>query len=229
MQLESKHQEIMRKNSMFSDLPESDFLRVFEHTTLCKLATGEILFRQQQAATYFYLLLSGKIKLSLLSIDGCEKVVDIISPGNTFAEAVIFRGLPGYPVNSEAISDSHVLKINALTYKDILRNSPEACFKVMSCLSIRIHWLMNEINRLCLHNATYRLIRYLLENIPEETTTPTEVHLSIPKHVIASRISVTPETFSRTIKRLSDQDLLKVHDTHIVLINPVELRNMISI
>lgn len=229
MQLESKHKEIMRKNPMFSELHEEDFKRVVEHTTFSKCIAGEGLFSQQQPATEFFLLLTGKIKLSLLSIEGTEKVVDIIRSGNTFAEAIIFRGMPCYPVNAEAISDSHLLSVNAATYRGILKNSPEACFKVMGCLSIRIHWLMNEINRLSLHNATYRLISYLLENISEETTSPTEVHLSVPKHVIASLISVTPETFSRTIKRLSNQGLLTVHDSHIVLNNPTELRDMISI
>lgn len=229
MQLETKHIEKMRQNPMCSELNEEDFLRVIKHTSLLKCKTGEGLFSQQQPATDFFLLIEGKIKLSLLSIEGTEKVVDIIHAGNTFAEAIIFRGMPSYPVNAESISNSVILAINATTYRNILKNSPEACFKVMGCLSVRIHWLMNEINRLSLHNATYRLVSYLLENISEETIEPTEVHLSVPKHVIASLISVTPETFSRTIKRLSNQGLLKVHDSHIVLNNPAELRKLISI
>lgn len=229
MHLEPSHKEAMRDNSLFKDLSEADFLRVVESTRLSELKTDGVLFRQQQSANDFFFLLAGKIKLCLLSFDGTEKVVDIINEGNTFAEAVMFRGIPGYPVNAEALSDVKVLCINAEVYTDILHNSPETCIKVMACLSIRLHWLVNELDRLSLHNATYRLISYLLENIPVDAVKSTEVNLSIPKHVVASRISVTPETLSRTLKRLTQEGLLEVHDKHIVLVNPVELRRLVSI
>jgi CRP-like cAMP-binding protein len=229
MPLESKFQQIMRQSPLFKNLSEEDFEQAVSSTSHCQLKAGESLFRQQQPATEFFLLVNGKMKLNLLSFEGTEKVVDIINPGNTFAEAVIFSGMPGYPVNAEALEDSGLLRINAEAYSKILYGSPEACFKVMACLSVRLHWLMTELDRLTLHNVTYRLISYLLENIDEDETDSIEVALSVPKHVVASRISVTPETFSRTLKRLSGEGLLEVHDSHIVLINPVELRRLVSI
>jgi len=229
MQLDKKYQDVMSKATLFEALTEKDFSKVVSNTKLTELRADEVLFRQKQPSNDFFFLLTGKIKLSLLSFDGTEKVVDIINEGNSFAEAVILSGMPGYPVNAEALEDSKVLCINAKTFTSILQNSPETSIKVMGCLCIRMHWLMNELDRLSLHNATYRLISYLLENIPEGTTSRTEVELSIPKHVVASRISVTPETLSRTLKRLCKEQLLEVHDKHIVLINPVELRLLVSI
>ncbi len=229
MQLEPRFKEVMRHNPLFKNLSEEDFKQAVSHTSHCLIRSGESLFRQQQAANEFFLLVSGKMKLNLLSFEGTEKVVDIINPGNTFAEAVIFSGMPGYPVNAEALEDSSLLRINAQAYSKILHGSPDACFKVMACLSVRLHWLMTELDRLTLHNVTYRLISYLLENIPEDATESTDVALTVPKHVVASRISVTPETFSRTLKRLSGEGLLEVHDSHIVLINPEELRRLVSI
>lgn len=229
MLLEEKYQVLMRNNSLFESLNDKDFSEVVSNTKLCELKTDELLFRQKQPAKDFFFLVSGKMKLSLLSFDGTEKVVDIINAGNTFAEAIMFKGMPGFPVNAVALAKAQVLRINAETYTHILHNSPETCIQVMGALSIRLHWLMNELDRLSLHNATYRLISYLLENIPEETIESTEVQLSIPKHVVASRISVTPETLSRTLKRLCQDELLEVHDSHIVLVNPVELRRMVSI
>lgn len=229
MLLDQKSQVAMRKATLFEGLRDEDFSKVVIDTKLKELKSDEVLFRQQQPSNDFFFLLSGKMKLSLLSFDGTEKVVDIINAGNSFAEAVMFSGIPGYPVNAEALADSKVLCINAETYRKILCKSPETCVKVMSCLSIRMHWLMNELDRLSLHNATYRLIAYLLENVPENMIERTEVDLSVPKHVIASRISVTPETLSRTLNRLRKEKLLEVHDKHIVLVNPVELRRLVSI
>jgi CRP-like cAMP-binding protein len=229
MQLSSKHHEIIRSNPLFTDLDEADFTKIVGHITFHEFEAGEMLFRQKQPARYFFLVITGKIKISLLSFEGTEKVIDMINQGNTFAEAVIFQGMQGYPVNAEALLNSSVLRIDADAYKNILRHSPEACFKALAALTRRVHWLMNELDRLTLHNATYRLISFLLEDIPVDIVEQTEINLTAPKHVIASRISVTPETFSRTLKTLSKQGVLSVHDRHVVLNNPGELRKMLSL
>ncbi len=225
----SQFADVMIKNPMFSGLPAEDFRKVSKSSVYMEMKSGDVLFRQQDPANEFFLLVTGKIKLSLLSVEGTEKVVDIINAGNTFAEAIMFRGMPGYPVNAEAVGDCSVLRINAEVYKDILRKSPEACFMVMSRLSVRIHWLMTELDRLSLHNATYRLVSYLLENVPKDVTEETEIQLAIPKHVLASRLSITPETFSRTIKRLVNEGKLEVHESHIILQDLEELRRMIAV
>lgn len=229
MPLAPKYQEILKTVPLLMNLDETDLIKVMDNTVVCNLQAGETLFRQYDPAIDFFYVVSGRMKVSLLSIEGGEKVVDIINAGSTFAEAIIFRGARGYPVNSEALVDSTILRINAENYLTILKGSPEVCINVMRSLSERMHWLLNEIDRLSLHNATYRLISYLLDQVPSDTNESAEVNLSIPKHVVASRISVTPETLSRTLKRLTKEGLLEVHDKHIVLINPVELRRIVAI
>lgn len=227
--LDLVYQAAMRKNHLFMDIDESDFESIVQGTSASKIKSGQILFSQQQAATEFFLLVEGKIKITLLSIEGTEKVIDIIKPGSTFAEAIIFNGMKGYPVNSKALSDSIVLSINAENYTKVLSSSPKACLKVMGRLSIRLHWLVKEMERLSLHNASYRLISYLLEDVPEDSTEKIKIKLSAPKRIIASRISITPETFSRTLKSLSKDGLIEVNEEHISIINPAKLREMLFI
>ena len=227
--LNLEYQDVMRKNHLFIDINQQDFATIVQGTSVSKLRSGETLFSQQQAATEFFLLVEGKIQISLLSAEGTEKVVDIIKAGNTFAEVIIFNGMEGYPVNSKALSDSRVLHFNAKNYLQVLNNSPQACLKIMGRLSARLHWLMSEMERLSLHNASYRLISYLLEDVPEGSIDKIEIKLGAPKRIIASRISITPETFSRTLKSLSKDDLIEVNDEHIVINNPSELRKLLFI
>ncbi len=227
--LDPEYQQAMRSNHLFMDIDQQDFETIVQGTSARKLFTGETLFSQQQPASEFFMLVEGKIKITLLSSEGTEKVVDIIKPGSTFAEAIIFNGMQGYPVNSKALSEATVLRINAENYIQVLSNSPKACLKVMGRLSIRLHWLVNEIDRLSLHNASYRLICYLLEDVPEGSTEKIQIKLGAPKRIIASRISITPETFSRTLKSLSKDGFIKVHDDYVVLNNPSKLREMLFI
>ncbi|MCK5725310.1 MAG: Crp/Fnr family transcriptional regulator [Thiotrichaceae bacterium] len=229
MIISDEHQKTIRKSPLFEGLVQKDFLLVIKNSKLCSLVADEVLFRQHQPALDFFFLISGNIKLSLLSFDGAEKVIEIITDRQSFAEAIMFQNIPNFPVSAVALKESHLLRINAKVYSKILANSPSTCIKVITALSLRLHWSVRELDRLSLHNATYRLVSYLLENIADHVVEPTTIDLSIAKHIIASRISVTPETLSRTLKRLSQQGLLEVHDKHIILLNPVELRHIISI
>ena len=99
----------------------------------------------------------------------------------------------------------------------------------MAKLSQRLHWMVNEVDRLTLHNATFRLVCYLLSHISEDENNRRDVNLSVPKHVIASRLSITPETLSRSLKELSTQGLINLDGPQIDLVDVEKLRKLISL
>ena len=117
---------------LFSELNAAQIDTVLEHTRVVDLDEGETLIEQQQPAREFFLLERGQVKLARYSPDGNEKIIDLIAPGGTFAEAIMFAKQPAYPVSAVAITPSRVLCFGAQAYIDILRGSTEACFAVMA-------------------------------------------------------------------------------------------------
>lgn len=219
----------MRQCVLLQPLDNDDFDTVAQSTRATQLPDGSAIFSQGSPLTHIYFLISGSIKLQRLSPMGDEKVIEIIRPGQTFAEAVLFAGGAQYPVSAIAISASVVVGIHAETYYKLLNESNALCLNLLSKVSQRLHWMVNEIDRLTLHNATFRLIDYLLSHIPAESNERTGVSLNAPKHVIASRLSIKPETLSRTLKDLSKQGLIKLDGSEIELINIYKLRELISL
>jgi CRP-like cAMP-binding protein len=145
-------------------------------------------------------------------------------PGGTFAEAVMFAGSHLYPVTATALVKSQVWGINAATYEGILRQSTTACFAVMAQMSRRLHWQIAELDRLTLHNAAFRVVAYLLDQLPSTHLASAVIRLDTPKHVIASRLSITPETLSRTFSKLSRDGLLAIEDNNIRIHDIEKLR-----
>ena len=210
----------MRHSILFSSLSKDQLERVLIHTRHVRLREREVLFEQHQPATDFYLLQAGRIKVAIVSRDGHEKIIDLLNPGATFAEAVLFSGDHSYPVTASALVDSEVWAIDSDTYKDILRQSIDACFAVLAQMSRRLHWQLTEIDRLSLHSAAFRLIAFLLDEVPSTDLQSSVVQFDTPKHVIASRLSMTPETFSRVLSKLSDGGYRHVND------NTVQIRDI---
>ena len=220
-------QEALGASHLFLGLSDVQLDDVRRHSHYMELDEGKSLFCQGDDVISFYLVISGKIKLFRVSQEGKEKVVDIVSSGDTFAEALMFMDHPHYPVNATALSNCRVLGINANHFKGMLRESIDTCFLLMGCMSFRLRSLVQEIDTLSLNTGTMRIVSYLLQNAPEDSDT---FDLDIAKSVIASRLSVKPETFSRILKNLHLQNILTIsgrkvtiHDRKaLISISPVD-------
>ncbi len=217
--------QVLAKNLLFSSLDTEQFNRVVANSKVIELQEGELLFQQQQAADYFYLLEMGEVKLFRLSPDGAEKVIELIRDGQTFAEAMMFMENGFYPVNAQAVSDSRLIQIEMAMFRDMLKHSPETSLKILGHMSQRLHGLVQEIDQVTLQNAKMRVIQYLLREIPVDSPLPYRLQWDTPKTVLASRLSVRPETFSRILQQLSQEKLIKVDGKYIAVCDLNGLKN----
>lgn len=228
--LDETDRSLIRNGMMFSSLEAEQFEAVMALSRAIEVKKDQPLFIQNQAAHHFFVLVHGQIKLTRTGIDGNEKVIDLIHPSQSFAEAVVLSQDEIYPVNALAIEHSRVIAIQANAYLGFLKQSTELCLGVMARMGQRMHWLINEIDRLVLHNATYRLISYLLEQAGTDSSDQTEFRLNTPKAVIASRLSIAPETLSRTLKKLTLQKLIDYQRNGTIILRDIpELRRLITL
>lgn len=206
--------EAMAQSHLFSRLSEAQLERVRRHSHITDLLDGESLFFQGDDATSFYLVLSGRIKLYRVSAEGREKVVEIMEAGHTFAEALMFMDEPHYPVTAAALVPSRVIVVNSREFKTMLRESIDSCFQVMGNMSYRLRSLISEIDALSLETGTVRTCAYLLRQAPADSSS---FKLQVAKSVIASRLSVKPETFSRILKNLNERNIISIDGRTVII------------
>jgi len=199
---------------MFSELTEAQLDRVRRHSHMIDMVEGESLFFQGDDAVSFYLVLSGRIKLYRVSPEGKEKVVEIMETGATFAEALMFMDQPHYPVTAAALAPSRVIGINSKDFKSMLRESVDTCFQLLGTMCFRLRGLIHEIDALSLDTGTVRTVSYLLRNAPADHDS---FELQVAKSVIASRLSVKPETFSRILKNLHEQGIVSIEGRNVTI------------
>jgi len=210
----------LRRGTLLSRLDPDQLGRVSRRATRVSLAAEQLLFSQGDPASRFYLLLSGQMRLYRLSPEGAEKVIEIVSPGQTFAEALMFLNAPRYPVCASALCESELIAIDAKDFSSMLRESVDTCFVLLGALSQRLRGLIGEIDDLTLHTATSRVARYL---VAKTQPGQAEFELDVRKAVLASRLSVQPETFSRVIKTLSDQGVIRMQGSLVTILDPAAL------
>lgn len=176
---------------------------------------GTQIIHQGQEATHFFLVLSGRVKLYRISADGQEKVVEIIPPGQTFAEAVMFLRHHVYPVCAEGLEDVRVATVPNAPMLQALAESPSTCLHLLGHLSVRLHQRLAELETLTLQNATQRFALYLIQQLENRASEHAELDLMLPKRLIAARLSMQPETLSRIIGKLREEGLIEVCGRHV--------------
>jgi CRP-like cAMP-binding protein len=202
----------LRSCYLLQRLSEEQLQRVSQRAFRVHLSEGQILFNQGEPADRFFLILRGQIKLYRLSPNGNEKIIEIIGPGNTFAEAMMFLERPGYPVCATALTASELVSVDARDFRHMLSDSVGTCFILLGDMSQRLRGLIRQIDELTLHTATNRVAAYLLAKSREEGI---EFDLDIRKGVLASRLSVKPETFSRIVKQLNERGIVRMDGSRV--------------
>jgi len=219
----------LQNSALFNSLPETELQSLVDEACCLKLNQDEILFIQGDPAEHFYWLASGMLKLYRMAPNGDEKVIEIIQPGETFAEAIMFMGQPQprFPVAAQMIAKGEVWRFNNQQFLGYLEQSVESCFRMMANMSQRLHQHVKEIDRLTLQTASERVINYLLQALTKQSDN--NLKLNISKQMLAAQLSIKPETLSRTLGRLSREGLICSQGSTIKVVDIQALRQLVEI
>ena len=209
---------------LFSGLDDDEIARIALGTREVKIARGDILFNRGDTSNGFHLVVYGQIKLAFTSSQGNEKVVNILSPGQTFGEAVMFLDKP-YMVYAQALNDSLLLHISKTVILNELDNVPKLARKMIASLSKQLQHRMIDIESYSLHSGRQRIIGYLLGEQADSGATAITVTLPTNKGIIASRLNLTQEHFSRILHEFSEKGLIVVEGRKISISNVEKLRD----
>ena len=190
---------------LFQEMSAEELARLEQGCELRRLARGDMVFRYGEPCEAFHLCVMGQIKLFVLSPAGQEKVIEIVSPGQSFAEALMFSSRP-YILNAQALADGLLLSICKDAVVAEIERDPRFSMRMLAGISRRLHGLVHDVEAYALHSGAQRVIGYLLRDLDatgdRRGTDVITVSLPVSKATIASRQSLTPEYFSRVLHDL---------------------------
>ena len=212
---------------LFSHLGEDERTRLAEGCQLRRIERGKLIFRMGDPCEEFHVTVVGQVKLFAISPTGVEKVIEICGPGHSFAEAVMFMGVP-YVVSAQTLADTLLLTIDKRTVLQEIEANPDFSLRMLAGLSRRLHGLIKDVEAYTLHSGVQRVIGYLLGDRLSESEVASEsitVTLPVSKAAIASRLSLTPEYFSRVLNELEGAGLIEVDKRDIRIPDTARLAN----
>ena len=197
---------------LFNDLSPSELTQVAQGCVLRRLARADMVFRTGDPCEEFHVVAAGQVKLFVLSAQGQEKVVELISAGQSFGEAIMFTGRP-YILSAQALVDTLLLTVSKKAVLDEIVRDHRFALRMLAGVSRRMHGLIHDVEAYALHSGLQRVIGYLLRDQAVDECEAGEVRtvsLPVSKATIASRLSLTPEYFSRVLHDLASRGLIEI-------------------
>jgi CRP-like cAMP-binding protein len=202
---------------LFSGLGTAELQRLAQGCRVRRLARGDAVFSQGEPCNEFHVAVTGQVKLFAVSPAGQEKVIELIGPGHSFAEALMFTDSP-YFINAQALADTLLLTVDKQAVLSEIDRDSRVALRMLAGISRRLHGLVQDVQSYALHSGVQRVIGYLLRSSDAEGGAAVTVSLPVSKGTLASRLSLTPEYFSRVLNELEAAGLIAVNrrDIHIL-------------
>jgi CRP/FNR family transcriptional regulator, dissimilatory nitrate respiration regulator len=218
--------DFLRNLPLFRELDLCELETIGAATTEQRLTAGTVLFRRDDPCAGVHVIVLGRVKLALLAPSGAEKVVEIVGPGQSFGEPVMFIDR-SHMLYAEALNDSLLLLVHKAAILEAIARNPGFAQRMLNELSLRLYRLVADIEGYTLKSATERVTGYLLAALPEDAGPgrQAEVVLAASKSVLASRLNITREHFSRILHELSQAGLIRVSGRNILVLDRAGLRD----
>jgi CRP/FNR family cyclic AMP-dependent transcriptional regulator len=200
---------VLKRIPLFASLPEADQLHLVNLLRRENLRKGETLFRQGEVGTALYLILQGRIKISL-SRQTEAVTLAILGQGEFLGEMALLDGLPR-SADAIAMEDSYLYALNRLDFLSFLANNVKAVRAVLSSLSLRLRRTDTLLAEMCFLNVSVRLAHKLVElaeaQRPDEKN-PGEYTLKISQQELGNILGVTRESINKELKQLRDKGVV---------------------
>jgi len=220
----------LKKIDLFKNLSDDDFKELEPYLTTTLYKKKDDIFTEGDAPEWFYIVATGKIKITKISHDGKEIILEIISPNDIFGGVAVLRNFP-YPANAVAMEDSEVVKISRKNLMRLVDRFPNLMYLIALQLGDRMKSSYDSLKNIALDRVEARIAALLLKlsnKVGLETDEGLVIDMRLTKQDVADMVGTTVETSIRTFSKFKKQGLVADSDGKIIIKNRKGLSELSS-
>jgi CRP-like cAMP-binding protein len=209
----------LQKIELFKNLSDEELKELAPYLASAVYKKKEDIFAEGDQPEWFYIVASGKIKITKLSHEGKEIILEIISPTDIFGGVAVIRGFP-YPANAVAMEDSEVLKISRRNLMRLVDRFPNLMYCIALQLGDRMKSSYDSLKNIALERVEARIAALLLKlanKVGVETKNGLLIDMRLTKQDIADMVGTTVETSIRTFSKFKKEGLVADSDGKFII------------
>ncbi len=213
--------QIIARVAVFRGLKPETVQHIIAPATAVMLKAHDTLYRQDDPATAFFIMIDGWTKHYRINLSGEETVIHILTKGDSFAEAVALTG-GRFSATAEAFTDAKIVRVPADHIVRCIGENPDIALAMIASTCQRLHYLMEEVEQLKAQSGVQRVAEFLLAPVDNGSCV---IALPYDKVLIAARLGLKPESLSRAFARLRSVGVA-VHSGHVAVSDVAKIRRL---
>lgn len=209
----------LKKIDLFKNLSDEELKELAPYLTTTEYKKKDDIFSEGDAPEWFYIVSTGKVKVTKISHDGKEIILEVISPHDIFGGVAVLRNF-SYPANAVAMEDSKILKISRKNLMRLVDRFPNLMFCIALQLGDRMKSSYDSLKNIALERVEARIAALLLKLSGKVGVTTKEgllIDMRLTKQDVADMVGTTVETSIRTFSKFKKQGLVADSDGKIII------------
>jgi len=209
----------IKKIELFKNLSDEEIKELDPYLVTSTYKKKEDIFFEGSQPEWFYIVSKGKVKITKISHEGKELILELISPNDIFGGVAVIRGFP-YPANAVAMESTEVLKISRKNLMRLVDRFPNLMYCIALQLGDRMKSSYDSLKNIALERVEARIAALLLKlagKVGVETKSGLMIDMRLTKQDVADMVGTTVETSIRTFSKFKKEGLVSATDGKFVI------------
>ncbi len=218
----------IREVALFKTLSPADEKEIRTSLSNARYKRKQVIFSEGDAPEWFYIVRRGKVKITKLSTEGKEIILEIIGPNDFFGAVAVIRNFP-YPANAVAMEETEIIKISRKNLMSFLDRFPSLMFFMASSIGERVKGSHEALKSIALEKVESRMASLLVklaDKAGEKTPEGLLINMKLTKQDLADMVGTTVETSIRTMSKFSKTGIVSYKTGKIVIRDIETLRSL---
>jgi CRP-like cAMP-binding protein len=211
-----KEPDFVRGIPLFAGLSEEEKDGLLKAGRVHSYQRRQTIFRQGDPLHNFYIVCNGTVQLFRTTPDGREITLEILTDGDMSCTREIFELSGKHMVNAAAVNDTTIMSFPKTWLLETAQKNSMFALNLLSTISNRTRMIEVDAEHQATMSAPQLVACFLLHQCARYDLNPRGFDLTLSKSLIASRLGMELETFSRTLPTLKKYGIT-VKGKHVIL------------
>ncbi|MFN3481077.1 MAG: Crp/Fnr family transcriptional regulator [Thermodesulfovibrionales bacterium] len=220
----------LKNLDIFSNLRDEEYTMIERLSEMKEIKKGDIMYLQGSADKNIYILKKGTVKITKLTPQGKELILDIVKGGSIFGE-MVHTDPRERDETAEAIEDSLICIMKKEDFSRLLDAVPGLAIRLTKVIGFRRWKIENKLIDLLYCTVEERLIKTIL-NLLEDFGIPHNgeylLKIKLSHRDFANLIASTRETVTATFNKLKSDGYINFEGKYLIVSNIEKLRGLIN-
>ncbi len=210
---------LLKNNFLFKGIDSENLKKIYEETKyhINKYDKGEIIAHEEERCSTIGLILEGTIELQRIYPSGKYIVLNKLTLGDVFGEAIIFSKQENYPATVIALNQCSILYIDKVDMLELFSREKRILENFLELLSNKVLMLNSKIKNISFKNIKHRVINYILETMKLQKNSV--IKLKESKESIAAALGIPRPSLSRELINLRDMGYIDFDRSNIKILD----------